>query len=234
MFYNLDFNKKRLTHEVTGVQVWTGEWICCWISPGLAVVVKLGPSITGGGCIATGQDSDIGHNSTYTHTHTRLLSLGLFWFWVFFLRVTSMIVFLGGGGGTGGSWTNREWVRFQQRKLCKEQILTWPSSARRTFHMRTRSGTYPRVFGTFATSQGFFFVDAESFLMLKSFLITEPIYRTRAFQICGLVRRHFQHHLFILSHQSFSAGREARVCGVPHGPELPGCTGALGFSHRQR
>lgn len=96
----------------------------------------------------------------------------------------------------------------------------------------------------FVTSQGLF-VDAENACMnccqpktinkvtIKEFLVqvfnVESIL-TRAFQICGLVGRHFQHHLSVLSHQSFSAGREARVCGVPHGPELPGCTGALGFS----
>lgn len=99
MFYNLDFNKKRLTHEVTGVQVWTGEWICCWISPGLAVVVKLGPSITGGGCIATGQDSDIGHNSTYTHTHTPVCCLLDFFDFGFSFSVWPQWLFFWGGAG---------------------------------------------------------------------------------------------------------------------------------------
>lgn len=144
---------------MTGVQVWTGEWICCWISPGLVVVVKLGPSQ--GLSITGGRDSNwpgLRHRSQlYLHTHPPSLVS-----WTFLtLGFLSLCDLNDCFWGTGESWTNREWVRFQQKKLCKEQIFTWPSSARRTFHMRTRSGIYSCVFGTFVTSQGFF-VDAEN------------------------------------------------------------------------
>lgn len=247
---------------MTGVQVWKGEWICCWISPGLAVVVKLGPSH---GLSITGRMYSnwpgLRHRPQlylHTRTHTLLLSLGLFWLWVFFLCVTSIIDFFGGAGeqekvGPTGSESD-----FSRRSCAKSRYsrglhlhgepFTWgpdqvfihvslvplwllrASSWMQRTHVLTVVGRCQPKQSTKLQSKSYLC----KFLTLKVFLITERIYRTRAFQICGLVWRHFQHHLFILSHQSFSAGREARVCGVPHGPELPGCTGALGFSHRQR